>query len=118
MLIVKATEVICQRIYNPVAPKTVVVLSNPDTCKVLLTAGARGDGNLFVVVLPAPRGKGNTFTAIRTDPLTLLQGFKGFASGIEGDLADFLDSIIRHHLVTDARCTVDLSIIRSEIRGA
>lgn len=94
MLIVKATEVICQRIYNPVAPKTVITLPDPDTCKVLLTAGARGDGNLFVVVLPDPRGKVDSFTAIRTDPLTLLQGFKGFTSGIEGNLADFLDSII------------------------
>ena len=115
MLIVKGTEAICQRIYNPVATKPVIALPDPDTCKVLLTAGASGGGDLFVIVLSDPRSKGDSFTAIRTDPLTLLQGFKGFASGIEGNLADFLDSIIRHHLVTDARCTVDLSIISSEM---
>ena len=112
MLIVKGIEVICQRIYDPAATIPVITLPDADTSKVLLTAGAGCDGNLLIVVVENPRAERGPFTTARTALFMFFRSGKGFASGVEWNLTDFLHSIIRLHLVTNSRCTIDLSNIR------
>ena len=83
MLIVKGMEVICQRIYDPVATISIITLPDADTCKIVLTAAAGCDGNFLIVVLPDPWAERDPIATVRTDPFMFLQSSKGFASGVE-----------------------------------